>query len=203
MIRPIDHGADIVVHSASEWITGSGTGVSGVLVDSGKFPWGDHPDRFPHLTTPSPGYHGLNFVEQFGHIAYILYVRMAILRDVGPCLNPFAASLALSGLASLSPRMDRHYSNALALATWLQENDKVGEVILPGFQATSKFSKYLRQKDAYGAVLDFKPKTGGIKASRAVISNLKMIGMSDGFVLFFIKIIDSLANDFNRLGTPQ
>lgn len=184
MIRPIDHGADIVVHSASEWITGSGTGVSGVVIDSGKFPWKDHPERFPHLTTPSPGYHGMNFVEQFGNIAYILYVRMAILRDVGPCLNPFAASLALSGLASLSPRMDRHHSNALALANWLKDNDKVGEVALPGQRSSNLSTKYLRQKHAYGAVLDFKPKTGGIEAARAIVSNLKMIGLSDGLVPF-------------------
>jgi O-acetylhomoserine/O-acetylserine sulfhydrylase len=187
LIRPIDHGADIVVHSASEWISGSGTGVSGVVIDSGKFPWKDHSERFPHLTTPSPGYHGMNFVEQFGNNAYILYIRMAILRDVGPCLNPFAASLALSGLASLSPRMDRHYFNALVLANWLKENDKIGEVVLPGLtgQRTSNLStKYLRQKDAYGAVLDFTPKTGGIEAARAIISNLKIIGLSDGLVPF-------------------
>ncbi|CRG86973.1 O-acetylhomoserine (thiol)-lyase [Talaromyces islandicus] len=182
-IRPIDHGADIVVHSASEWITGSGTGVSGVVIDSGKFPWKDHPERFPHLTTPSPGYHGMNFVEKFGNIAYILYVRMAILRDVGPCLNPFASSLALAGLASLSPRIDRHHSNALALAKWLKENDKIGEVVLPGLtshQTSSLSTKYFHQKDGYGAVLDFRPKTGGLEAARAIVSNLKVIGLSDG-----------------------
>lgn len=125
----------------------------------------------------------MNFVEQFGNLAYILYVRMAILRDVGPCLNPFPASLALSGLASLSPRMDRHYYNALALVNWLKENDKVGEVVLPGQRTSNISTKYLRQEDAYGAVLDFKPKTGGIESARAIVSNLKMIGLSDGSVL--------------------
>lgn len=129
----------------------------------------------------------MNFVEQFGSIAYILYVRMAILRDVGPCLNPFAASLALAGLASLSPRIDRHHSNALALAKWLKGNDKIGEVVLPGltgYQNSHLPAKYFHQKNAYGAVLDFKPKTGGLEAARTIVSNLKTIGLSDGLVLY-------------------
>ncbi|KAH8691626.1 putative O-acetylhomoserine-lyase [Talaromyces proteolyticus] len=183
LIRPIDHGADIVIHSSSEWITGSGTTESGLIVDSGKFPWKENQDRFPHLTTPSPGYHGLNFVEQFGNIAYILYIRMAILRDVGPCLNPFAAAFALAGLASLSPRIDRHNSNALALAKWLEGNEKVGTVIFPGlysYQATSQVAKYLRQKEGYGAILHFTLKTSKSEDAKTLVGNLKMVGFSDG-----------------------
>lgn len=158
LIRPIDHGVDIVTQSTSEWVTGSGTTLSGIIVDSGKFPWKLYPQKFPHLVEPSPGYHGLKFVETFGDIAYILYVRMAILRDGGPCLNPFATAFALAGLGSLSPRIDRHNSNALSLAIWLQTNEKVSKVIYPGLESHRTFgrtNKYLRQRNGYGAVLYF------------------------------------------------
>ncbi|EED20767.1 O-acetylhomoserine (thiol)-lyase, putative [Talaromyces stipitatus ATCC 10500] len=183
LIRPIDHGADIVINSTSEWVTGTGTTVSGVIVDSGKFPWKTHSSRFPHLTTPSPGYHGLNFAEAFGEIAYILYVRMAILRDGGPCLNPFATALALAGLGSLSARMDRHNSNALSLAAWLQTHENVTNVTFPGITAHSTFprtEKYLRQKAGYGAVLHFGLKKGGAQKAAAFIANLKLIKSSHG-----------------------
>jgi O-acetylhomoserine/O-acetylserine sulfhydrylase len=132
IIRPIDHGADIVVHSASEWLGGSGQAVAGVIIDSGKFPWNVHGKKFPHLTEPSLGYHGMNMWESFGEKAYILYVRMAILRDIGPCLNPFAAFSVISGMETLSPRIDRHNDNALALAAWLDKNEKVERVVYPG-----------------------------------------------------------------------
>ncbi|PCG95102.1 hypothetical protein PENOC_079450 [Penicillium occitanis (nom. inval.)] len=183
LIRPIDHGADIVINSTSEWVTGTGTTDSGIIVDSGKFPWKAHSARFPHLTQPSPGYHGMNFVEQFGNIAYILYVRMAILRDAGPCLNPFATSFALAGLGSLSPRVDRHNSNALALAAWLQTDEKVAKVVFPGLTAHRTFSrtqKYLRQDAGYGSVLHFGLKEGGSKRVAALIANLKLIKPSTG-----------------------
>ncbi|KAJ5175972.1 O-acetylhomoserine-lyase [Penicillium canariense] len=183
LIRPIDHGADIVVHASSEWITGSGTVRSGIIIDSGKFHWAEHAERFAHLTTPAPGYHGLNFCEKFDALAYIFYVRMAILRDVGPSLNPFAATFALAGLASLSPRLDRHHENALILARWLASNGKVSRVIFPGLpdhQKVDRAETYLRQRNAYGAILYFGIVGGGVEAAKALVANLKMIGESDG-----------------------
>ncbi|RAO69983.1 uncharacterized protein BHQ10_005995 [Talaromyces amestolkiae] len=183
LIRPIDHGADIVINSTSEWVTGTATTVSGVIVDSGKFPWKEHSSRFPHLTQPSPGYHGMNFVEQFGNIAYILYVRMAILRDGGACLNPFATSFALAGLGSLSPRVDRHNSNALSLAAWLQTNEKIAKVVFPGLTTHRTFSrtpKYLRQNSGYGSVLHFDLKEGGSEKVATLVANLKLIKPSTG-----------------------
>jgi O-acetylhomoserine/O-acetylserine sulfhydrylase len=126
----------------------------------------------------------MNFVEQFGNIAYILYVRMAILRDAGPCLNPFATSFALAGLGSLSPRVDRHNSNALSLATWLQTNEKVANVVFPGLTTHRTFSrtqKYLRQKGGYGSVLRFDLKEGGLEKVASLVDNLKLIKLSSGY----------------------
>lgn len=126
----------------------------------------------------------MNFAEQFGNIAYILYVRMAILRDVGPCLNPFASSFALAGLGSLSPRVDRHNSNALSLAAWLQNNDKVAKVVFPGLTTHRTFSrtqKYLRQNTGYGSVLHFGLKDGGSEKVAALVASLKLIKLSNGY----------------------
>jgi O-acetylhomoserine/O-acetylserine sulfhydrylase len=173
-----------VINSTSEWVTGSGTAISGVIIDSGKFPWKAHSSKFVHLTTPSPGYHGLNFVEEFGELAYILYIRMAILRDAGPCLSPFAAALAIAGLSSLSPRIDRHNSNALALAEWLQKNDKVAKVVFPGLASHRTFArteKYIRQKTGYGGVLHFALKKDGAETAAAFAADLKLIKRSDGY----------------------
>jgi O-acetylhomoserine/O-acetylserine sulfhydrylase len=126
----------------------------------------------------------MNFFEQFGNIAYILYVRMAILRDGGACLNPFATSLALAGLGSLSPRVDRHNSNALSLAAWLQTNEKVAQVVFPGLTTHRTFSrtqKYLSQNAGYGAVLHFGLKEGGSEKVAALVANLKLIKLSNGY----------------------
>ena len=132
---------------------------------------------------PSPGYHGLNFVATFGDIAYILYVRMAILRDGGPCLNPFATSFALAGLGNLSPRIDRHNSNALSLATWLETNEKVAKVIYPGLESHRTFgraTKYLRQKNGSGAVLYFNV-TARLEKLANLTSNLRLIKSGPGY----------------------
>lgn len=156
-----------------------------MIVDSGNFPWKTHSSRFRHLTEPAPGYHGMNFVENFGNIAYILYVRMAILRDGGACLNPFATSLALAGLGNLSPRIDRHNSNALSLATWLQAHEKVVDVVFPGLKTHPTFSRtqnYLRQNPGYGAVLHFALKEGAEDRVAALTEHLKLIKLSNGYV---------------------
>src|ERR1700760_2644572 len=132
-IRPIEYGADIVVHSATKWIGGHGTTIGGVVVDSGKFDWGAHAARFPQFVEPSPGYHGLKFWETFGPITFAIRVRVEILRDLGTALNPFAAQQLLLGVETLSLRCERHAQNALALAKWLEGNkENVTWVSYPG-----------------------------------------------------------------------
>ncbi|PKX96716.1 O-acetylhomoserine aminocarboxypropyltransferase/cysteine synthase family protein [Aspergillus novofumigatus IBT 16806] len=173
--RPIDHGADIVVHSATKWIGGHGTTIGGVVVDSGKFDWGKHADRFPQFTEPSEGYHGLKFWETFGSIAFAIRVRVEILRDLGSALNPFAAQQLLLGLETLSLRAERHASNSIALATWLQKNEHVSWVSYPGLESHSSHEiakRYLKR--GFGGVLSFGVK-GGAVAGAQVVDNFKLI----------------------------
>ena len=176
--RPIEHGADIIVESATKWIGGHGTSIGGVIVDSGKFDWGN--GRFPLFTEPSPGYHGLNFQEvfgkssQFGNIAFIIRARVEGLRDLGAALSPFNAFLLLQGLETLSLRVERHISNALELAKWLEQQEQVAWVNYPGLPNHpyhERAKKYLRH--GFGGVLNFGIK-GGLEAGKAFISNVKL-----------------------------
>lgn len=132
LVRPIDHGADIVVTSAAEWLSISGSSVAGAIIDTGRFDWQKHHARFPQFTDPSPGFHGLKMWEKFGNLSFIRFARIAVLRDIGPCLNPFAAFELIAGLETLSVRVERHSSNALALATWLEKHEKISSVLYPG-----------------------------------------------------------------------
>ncbi|PTU20973.1 hypothetical protein P175DRAFT_0458952 [Aspergillus ochraceoroseus IBT 24754] len=173
--RPIDHGADIVVHSATKWIGGHGTTIGGVVIDSGKFDWGKHAARFPQFTEPSEGYHGLKFWETFGPISFAIRVRLDILRDLGSTLNPFAAQQLLLGLETLSLRAERHATNAIALANWLKQNEYVSWVSYPGLEehpshATAK--RYLKR--GFGGVLSFGVK-GGAAVGSKVVDNFKLI----------------------------
>ncbi|EAW14680.1 O-acetylhomoserine aminocarboxypropyltransferase/cysteine synthase family protein [Aspergillus clavatus NRRL 1] len=173
--RPIEHGADIVVHSATKWIGGHGTTVAGVVVDSGKFDWGKHADRFPQFVEPSEGYHGLKFWETFGPIAFAIRVRVEILRDLGSALNPFAAQQLLLGIETLSLRAERHASNAIALANWLQKNENVSWVSYPGLESHPSHEiakRYLKR--GFGGVLSFGVK-GGAAAGSQVVDNFKLI----------------------------
>ncbi|BCR90875.1 O-acetylhomoserine aminocarboxypropyltransferase/cysteine synthase family protein [Aspergillus chevalieri] len=182
--RPIDHGADIVVHSATKWIGGHGTTVAGVVVDSGKFDWGKHAARFPQFVEPSAGYHGLKFWETFGPITFAIRVRVEILRDLGTALNPFAAQQLLLGLETLSLRAERHASNAITLAKWLQKNENVNWVSYPGLEdhpSHETAKRYLQR--GYGGVLSFGVKGGAAAGSQLVdgfklISNLANVGDS-------------------------
>lgn len=178
LARPIEHGADIVVESATKWIGGHGTSIGGVIVDSGKFDWGN--GKFPLFTEPSPGYHGLNFQEvfgpsgSFGNIAFIIRARVEGLRDFGPSLSPFNAFLLLQGLETLSLRVDRHVSNALELARWLEQQEQVLWVNYPGLPNHpdhERAKKYLRH--GFGGVLNFGIK-GGLEAGRAFINHVKL-----------------------------
>ncbi|MEH1915816.1 O-acetylhomoserine aminocarboxypropyltransferase/cysteine synthase family protein [Nostoc sp.] len=178
LARPIEHGADIVVESATKWIGGHGTSIGGVIVDSGKFDWGN--GKFPLFTEPAPGYHGLNFQEvfgpsgSFGNIAFIIRARVEGLRDFGPSLSPFNAFLLLQGLETLSLRVDRHVSNALELARWLEQQEQVSWVNYPGLPNHphhERAKKYLRH--GFGGVLNFGIK-GGLEAGKAFINHVKL-----------------------------
>lgn len=183
-IRPIEHGADIVVHSATKWIGGHGTTIGGVVIDSGKFDWGKHAKRFPQMVEPSEGYHGLKFWETFGPLAFILRVRVEFLRDMGGCLNPFAAQQLLLGIETLSLRAERHAQNALALARYLEKSPYVSWVSYPGLEDHPYHElakKYLKR--GFGGVLSFGVKGGGRAGSQVVdgfklISNLANVGDS-------------------------
>ena len=182
LAQPMKHGADIVVHSATKWIGGHGTSIGGVIVDSGKFDWGN--GKFPLFTEPSPGYHGLKFWDvfgtpgQLGNIAFIIRARVEQLRDLGPALSPFNAFLLLQGLETLSLRVQRHSDNALALARWLKKHPLVTWVSYPGLEDHpyhKNAKKYLREGQ-FGGVLVFGIK-GGHDAGRALIDNLKLASL--------------------------
>ncbi|KAK8077480.1 O-acetylhomoserine ami [Apiospora saccharicola] len=183
-VRPIEHGADIVVHSATKWIGGHGTTIGGVIVDSGKFDWGQNAARFPQMIEPSEGYHGLKFWETFGAITFAIRIRVEILRDMGACLNPFAAQQLLLGIETLSLRAERHAQNALRLAKHLGASPYVSWVSYPGLPDHPSHvmaKKYLTR--GFGGVLSFGVKGGGAAGSQIVdgfklISNLANVGDS-------------------------
>ncbi|KAI9742462.1 MAG: Homocysteine synthase [Claussenomyces sp. TS43310] len=174
-VRPIEHGADIVVHSATKWIGGHGTTIGGVVIDSGKFNWGDHAKRFPEMVEPSPGYHGMKFWETFGPITFAIRLRVEVLRDLGSSLNPFGAFQLIQGLETLSLRAERHAQNALALAKWLEKNDYVAWVSYPGLEnhpSHGLAKKYLKR--GFGGVLSFGVK-GHAEAGSQVVDGFKLI----------------------------
>lgn len=177
--RPIDHGANVVVQSATKWIGGHGTSIGGVIVDAGNFDWGN--GRYPLFTEPSPAYHGLNFWEvfgdqgPFGNIAFAIRARVEGLRDVGPALSPFNSFLLLQGLETLSLRAERHTENAQKLAEWLKEQESVSWVNytgLPEHPHHENGKKYL-QNGRFGAVLTFGVK-GGYEAARNFIEKVEL-----------------------------
>ncbi|MGI8673492.1 MAG: O-acetylhomoserine aminocarboxypropyltransferase/cysteine synthase family protein [Luteitalea sp.] len=176
--RPIDHGADIVVASATKWIGGHGTSIGGVIVDAGKFDWAS--GKFPLFTEPAPGYHGLRFTEPFGvggpfgNIAFIIRARVESLRDFGPALSPFNSFLFLQGLETLSLRVQRHADNALDLAQWLEQHPQVSWVSFPGLASHPSHQlarTYLT--NGFGSVLTFGI-TGGRDAGRTFIDSVKL-----------------------------
>jgi len=174
LVRPIEHGADIIVNSATKWIGGHGTTIAGVVVDSGKFDWGKNAARFPQFVDPSEGYHGLKFWETFGPISFAIRVRVEILRDLGSCLNPFGAFQLIQGLETLSLRVERHVSNTLALARWLEKHERVAWVSYPGLESHPSHEmakKYLKR--GFGGVLSFGLK-GGEDRIVSMVDSLKL-----------------------------
>ncbi|MGA2935214.1 MAG: O-acetylhomoserine aminocarboxypropyltransferase/cysteine synthase [Methanomicrobiales archaeon] len=193
LVRPIDHGADIIASSATKYIGGHGTSIGGVIVDSGKFQWDN--GKFPEFTEPDPGYHGLKYWETFGdfpglgNVAFIFKIRLSLMRDTGAVLSPFNAWLFLQGLETLHLRVPRHSENALAVARFLIEHPKVARVTyagLPDHPGHALAKKYL--KGGFGPIVGLTVK-GGEKASRrfidslALFSNLANIGDSKSLVI--------------------
>ncbi|KZT67508.1 putative O-acetylhomoserine-lyase [Daedalea quercina L-15889] len=174
LVRPIDHGADIVVHSATKWIGGHGTTIAGVVVDSGKFDWAGS-GKFPMFTEPSEGYHGHIFSQAFGPLAFAMVIRLVVLRDLGSCMNPFAAFLLLQGLETLSLRAERHSQNALALARFLEQHPSVSWVSYLGLESHTShgLARQLFRPDVYGGMLNFGVK-GDAKAGSAVVDSLRL-----------------------------
>ncbi len=173
LIRPFEHGADIVIHSATKFIGGHGTSIGGVLVENGKFPWDN--GKFAHIVDPSPGYHGVRFYETFGDFAFVMKARTETLRDTGACISPFNSFLLLQGLETLSLRMERHCSNALRVAQFLQEHPAVSWVRyagLPNDPSHELAQRYLPH--GAGAIFTFGVK-GGYEAGKAVINNVRML----------------------------
>jgi O-acetylhomoserine (thiol)-lyase len=172
--RPIEDGADIVVHSATKFLGGHGTAIGGVVVDSGNFPWGEHAARFPGLTTPDPSYHGLNYWDALGPQSYIIKLRVQLLRDLGPAISPQNSFLLIQGIETLSLRMERHVQNAQALAEWLEQRDDVEKVHYAGLPSSPWYEagkRYLPR--GAGAVVAFDI-AGGVEAGRRFVDALEL-----------------------------
>jgi len=179
LLRPFDHGADIVIHSATKFIGGHGTSIGGIVVDSGKFDWGN--GNFPEYTSPDPSYHGLKFWEVFGNfpgmgnVAFIIKLRVTLLRDLGPALSPFNAFQFLQGLETLHLRMERHSANALSVARFLEKHPNVSWVNYPGLATHPSYAlaKKYHHRGLYGAILGFGIK-GGMEAGKKFIDHLNL-----------------------------
>ncbi|MDP8982569.1 MAG: O-acetylhomoserine aminocarboxypropyltransferase [Acidobacteriota bacterium] len=170
--RPIDYGADIVVHSLTKFMGGHGNSIGGMIVDAGKFDWNN--GKFPQLTEPSRAYHGMKFHEVFGNLAFIIRARVEGLRDLGPCMSPFNSFLFIQGIETLGMRMDRHLSNSLAVAEWLEKHPLVTWVKYPSLKSSPYYTiaqKYTPK--GAGAVFSFGIK-GGYNSGKKFIDNLKL-----------------------------
>jgi O-acetylhomoserine (thiol)-lyase len=171
--QPFQHGADIIVHSATKYLGGHGTSIGGLIVDSGTFDWAAS-GRFPGLTEPDESYHGLRYVEALGPLAYIIKARVQLLRDLGAPISPFNSFLVLQGIETLPLRMERHSQNALGVARYLSEHSKVTWVNYPGLPSHPTYAlaqKYLPKGQS--GILGFGIK-GGREAGRALIDNLRL-----------------------------
>ncbi|QIC10956.1 bifunctional O-acetylhomoserine aminocarboxypropyltransferase/cysteine synthase [Morganella morganii] len=175
LCRPIEFGADIVVHSLTKYIGGHGSSLGGIVIDSGKFPWQQHADRFAVLNTPDPSYHGVNYSEHFGAAAFIARCRVAPLRNTGAALSPFNSFLILQGLETLALRMERHTGNALRVAQYLQHHPQVAWVKYAGLADSPEHAlakKYVKGTPA--SIMSFGIK-GGAEAGAKFIDALKLI----------------------------
>lgn len=176
LIRPIEYGADIVVHSATKFIGGHGTSIGGIIVDSGNFDWAGS-GRFPAFTEPDPSYNGLKYVEAFGSLAYIIKARVQLLRDMGAALSPFNAFLFLQGLETLSLRVEKHVANTKKIVEFLQAHPRVSWVNYPGLKGNRYYDlaqKYLPK--GAGSIFTFGIK-GGSEAGKKFIDSLEIFSL--------------------------
>ena len=176
LCQPIRHGADIVIHSATKWIGGHGTAIGGIVVDGGTFDW-KASGRFPDFVEPDPSYHGVSYVEAVGNLAFIIKLRVQVLRDTGGALSPFNSFLFLQGLETLPLRIERHASNALTVANWLQQDPRVTWVSYPGLAshpAHANATRYLA--GGFGGVLAFGIR-GGREAGKLLINNVQLFSL--------------------------
>ena len=177
LVRPIELGADIVVHSATKWIGGHGTVIGGVVVDGGKFDWAASPRFKEDFVDPDPSYHGVSFCNAFGPLAFILKLRVQGLRDLGAALSPFNAFQLLQGLETLPLRIERHSENALAVAQWLQDRPEIEWVSYPGLQSHPSYEIAKRDlKGGFGGLVTFGIK-GGAEAGRKLIDSVKLFSL--------------------------
>ncbi len=175
--KPIEQGADIVVHSATKWIGGHGTVIGGVVVDSGRFDWAASPRFHDDFVAPDPSYHGVSYTEAFGPLAFILKLRVQGLRDLGPALSPFNAFQLLQGLETLPLRIERHSQNALRVAQWLQDRPEVEWVSYPGLPSHPSHEVASRTlKGGFGGLVTFGIK-GGVDAGRRLIDSVKLFSL--------------------------
>ncbi|MBE3077449.1 bifunctional o-acetylhomoserine/o-acetylserine sulfhydrylase [Clavibacter michiganensis subsp. michiganensis] len=175
LIRPFEHGADIVVHSATKFLGGHGTVIGGLVVDGGRFPWSEHAERFPGLTTPDPSYHGVTYAEAAGDgLAYITKARVQLLRDLGASIAPASAWQLIQGIETLSLRIERHVQNAQAVAEWLDAHEDIANVYYAGLPSSPWYAAANRYAPrGVDAVLSFELK-GGVDAGRALVDSLQL-----------------------------
>ena len=177
LIRPIEHGVDVVVHSATKFIGGHGSSLGGVIVDSGKFDWKANPDKYPTLAKPDPSYHGAIFADVAGAAAFVTRIRAVILRDTGACISPFNAWILLQGTESLPLRIERHVSNALKVVDYLSKHPKVAKVNHPSLPDHPDHALYLKYfPNGGGSIFTFEIK-GGKEEAWKFIDNLKLFSI--------------------------
>ena len=176
-VRPIEHGADIVVHSATKFLGGHGTTLGGIIVDSGKFDWEKNADKYAPIAKPNPSYHGIAFTKAVGNLAFIIYLRAIILRDTGATISPFNAFLLLQGIETLSLRLERHAYNTQKVLEYLQAHDKVVKINHPAIESHQQhqlYKKYFKNGGASIFTFDIK---GGKKEAFKFIDNLKIFSL--------------------------
>ena len=164
--RAVEHGADIVVHALTKYMGGHGTSIGGIIVDSGKFPWAQHKDKFRRLSEPDVSYHGVTYTESFGEAAYIARARVVPLRNMGAAISPFNSFLILQGLETLPLRMDRHCDNAERVVDFLTAHPAVGTVIYPGLETHPGHHVAARQMKRFGGMVSFRVNGGEEAALR-------------------------------------
>ncbi len=176
LIRPIEHGADIVVHSATKFLGGHGTTLGGIIVDSGRFDW-TVSGRYPAIAEPNPSYHGISFVKAAGPAAFVTYIRAILLRDTGAAISPFAAFLLLQGIETLSLRLERHGANTKKVVEFLADHPQVEKVNHPSLPNHPNHELYQRYfPDGGGSIFTFEIK-GGVEEAHKFIDNLKIFSL--------------------------